>query len=462
MKKTTLYPLLLCLVGFFSTHKALAQDLFECELAIQLSATGTCDSTTGTITVDILNGFGESYSIYWSNQHTRNFSGSVVTTEESFTITGLPAARHTIIVVDEYSQCEVNEQVDVVPNYVQGAISVQGTPATCNGFGSIEVAIEGNEPSYTVDVRGPVSANYLANSNNFSIHRLTSGEYEVAISQGECVQTFYTSVGFTAGIPSLELSAAADDCGINAGSVDFLINDGVAPYVVELAGPTTAAYTVDGSFSADGLVTGRYTATLTDSVGCRSIAVIDLNTTPLSAAISSLPVIPRGSGLLRVLASGGFPDYVINYEGPISGSRTATDKLKLIPVPGGTYEVTVTDAEGLGCSVTETVVVEERTSDARVANSTIGNPLSGDQELIHQNFPNPFAEQSIIRFELPQAMEVLVTIHDQFGRIISTNKQAYGKGLNEFVVNGSELTPGMYFYTISTDDFKATKRMIAN
>ena len=59
-------------------------------------------------------------------------------------------------------------------------------------------------------------------------------------------------------------------------------------------------------------------------------------------------------------------------------------------------------------------------------------------------------------------MEVLVTIHDQFGRIISTNKQAYGKGLNEFVVNGSELTPGMYFYTISTDDFKATKRMIAN
>ena len=61
---------------------------------------------------------------------------------------------------------------------------------------------------------------------------------------------------------------------------------------------------------------------------------------------------------------------------------------------------------------------------------------------------------------MPQATEAIITIQDHYGRIISKNSQSYTKGLNEFVVNGSDLNAGVYFYTISTEGFNETKRMV--
>jgi len=329
MKKTTFYSLILCLVGFLPTEKALAQDLFECELDISLSATGACDENTGTITVEIMGGFDRSYTIHWSNQYSRTHDGTVVTSENPFTITGLPPVRHTIVVTDNYSKCKVLKQIDVVPNYVQGLIEVEGKPASCNGYGAINVSIEGNDPFYYVELKGPISASYIAHSNNFNIFKLTSGDYEVIISQKECIQTFYTTVGFSKGLPSLVLSPEEDECGIHSGAVDFLIDDGIGPYEIELDGPLQATFNVDGSFSTDGLTSGIYTATLLDANGCKSVAVLKVNTIPLNAAVSTLDVETRGSGFLKILASGGYSNYTVTYDGPVSGSRS----VKIMKLP---------------------------------------------------------------------------------------------------------------------------------
>lgn len=311
MKKTTLYLLFLCLVGLLPTNKALAQDLFNCELAIALSATGTCGEPTGTITIDITGGFGHSYTIHWSNQYTRNAAGTVVTSHDSYTVKRLPAARYTVVVIDNYSKCRVLEQVDVVPNYAQGGIAVKGKPASCNGYGAIDVAIDGNEPTYYVELSGTMNASYIANSNNFSIFKLTPGDYEVTIGQGPCTQTF---------------------------------------------------------------------------------------------------------------------------------------------------EVTVADASG--CSFSGSTKVKTSDSGATITDFTTNQLISKDKVTLHQNYPNPFNGQTTIRFELPQSTEAIITIQDHYGRIISKNSQTYTKGLNEFIVNGMDLNPGMYFYTISTEEFRETKRML--
>lgn len=458
MKKTTLYLLILCLVGLLPTKKALAQDLFNCELDIALSATGTCDANTGTITIDIMNGFGHSYTIHWSNQYTRSANKTVVSSDDSYVATGLPAARYTVVVVDDYSQCLVSKQVDVVPNYVQGAITVKGQPASCNGYGAINVAIAGNAPSYFVELKGPVNASYVANSNDFSIYKLTSGDYEVIIGQGACTQTFNTTIGFAEGLPSLVLSPEEDECGIHSGNVDMLISGGVGPYTVTLDGPTADRFVASGSISTSGLTSGTYTATLVDENGCKSVAVLAVNTVALSADFSGIGESTRGSGFISVLASGGYGPYQVDYTGTISGSKMANDERELVPAPAGAYEVVVTDANG--CTVAGSVTVKAGDSGAKVTGFTTNTLISKDKVQLHQNYPNPFDGQTTIRFELPQATEAFITIQDHYGRIISTNRQTYTKGLNEFVVDGSNLNAGIYFYTISTEGFNQTKRMV--
>ena len=460
MKKTTFYSLILCLVGFLSTEPVLAQDLFNCELGVTLSATGTCDGTTGTITVEITGGFDQSYTIDYSNQYTRTFSGSIVTKDNKYTITGLPPARHTIIVTDNYSKCTIIEQVTVVSNYVQGKITMESKPANCDGYGVINVAIDGNEGPYNIDLRGPVTARYIANANNFNIYNLASGDYQVIIGQGDCIQTFSTTVGTKPNLPKLTLAAVADECGMHSGAVDFSIAGGAAPYEIVVDGPTNATFNVSRSFPTDGLTEGSYQAILTDANGCRSIAGMDLNMTPLSVTMESIGVNTRGNGFLKITPKGGYANYEITYEGPVSGSRMIEERTTLISVLAGTYDVTLTDASGNGCSITESITVEAGESDARINGLTIGNAINREQVILHQNYPNPFSGQTTIRFELPQSTEVILTIQDHFGRIITKQQQAATRGLNEFLVNGDRLNKGMYFYTISTEGFSETKRMV--
>lgn len=460
MKRTTLYSLILCLVGFLSTERVLAQDLFKCELGVTLSATGTCDGTTGAITLEITGGFGKSYTIDYSNQYTRTFSGEIVTKDNKYTITGLPPARHTIIVTDNHSKCEVTEQITVVSNYVQGKITVKGKPATCGGYGAVDVAIDGNEGPYDIDVTGPVTASYLSNTNNFSVYNLTSGDYEIVIGQGDCIQTFSATVDAEPNLPRLTLDPVTDDCGIHSGAVDFLIANGAAPYEVVVNGPTSATFNVSRSFPTDGLAEGSYQAVLTDANGCRSIAVMELTTTTLGASMETIGVGTRGSGFLKVTPKGGHGDYKITYNGPVSGYRMVDDRTTLIPALAGIYDVTITDANGDGCSITESVTVEAGESDSKIGGITTGNAISGDKVILHQNYPNPFNEQTTIRFELPQSMEATLTIQDHFGRVITKQQQVATRGRNEFVVNGDKLSTGMYFYTISTEGFSETKRMV--
>lgn len=460
MKKTTLYSLILCLVWLLPTNEVLAQDLFKCELDIALSATGTCGENTGTITVNITGGFGHTYTVHWSNQYTRTAEGSAVASGENYTITGLPAARYSISVVDDYSQCRVFGQINVVPNYVQGTVSVKGKPASCNGYGAIDVTVDDNEHAYYVEVRGPVNASYIANSNKFSIYKLTSGDYEVTIGQGDCIQTFNTTVGFTSGLPSLSLYPVEDECGVHSGAVDFLIADGKGPYTISLDGPTKEELVASASFSMNGLTTGTYRATLVDENGCKSVAVLPLNTNVLNATFNAIDLSTRGSGFLKVLATGGYAPYRVDYKGTVSGSRIANDEAELIPVPAGAYEVTVTDANGMGCSISGAITVKAGDGGAKITGFNTNNSLISDNVIMHQNFPNPFSGQTTIRFTLPQAADATITIQDHFGRIVSNTKQAYTRGLNEFVVNGTDLNAGMYFYTISTEGFQETKRMV--
>lgn len=80
---------------------------------------------------------------------------------------------------------------------------------------------------------------------------------------------------------------------------------------------------------------------------------------------------------------------------------------------------------------------------------------------IEQNFPNPFNPSTLIRFSIPVASNVKIIVSDILGREITTlvndNLNAGNYSVNFYAHN---ISSGVYFYTIITDNFKQSKKMI--
>jgi hypothetical protein len=87
--------------------------------------------------------------------------------------------------------------------------------------------------------------------------------------------------------------------------------------------------------------------------------------------------------------------------------------------------------------------------------------LESDKFVLYQNVPNPFGEETIISFFVPQSTSATLSITDVSGRIIKQMKGQFTKGYHEFKVKRDELpTNGLFFYRLETSNGIAVKRMV--
>ena len=87
------------------------------------------------------------------------------------------------------------------------------------------------------------------------------------------------------------------------------------------------------------------------------------------------------------------------------------------------------------------------------------------------NYPNPFNPETWIPYQLSKAADVTLTLYDIQGRVVrhldlghqragmyhSRNRAAYWDGRN---AQGEPVASGVYFYTLKTGDFTATRKML--
>jgi hypothetical protein len=80
---------------------------------------------------------------------------------------------------------------------------------------------------------------------------------------------------------------------------------------------------------------------------------------------------------------------------------------------------------------------------------------------LFQNYPNPFNPETTIGFSIPKISEVTLKIYnilgEEIGTIVNKEKPA---GSYKLVFDASQLSSGIYFYQLQTDDFIETKKMI--
>ena len=97
--------------------------------------------------------------------------------------------------------------------------------------------------------------------------------------------------------------------------------------------------------------------------------------------------------------------------------------------------------------------------------------LIPEETALLRNYPNPFNPETWIPYQLAESAEVTLTIYDINGQLIrrlavghqaagmyrSRSRAVYWDGRNQL---GESVASGLYFYTLTADDFTATRRLL--
>ncbi len=80
---------------------------------------------------------------------------------------------------------------------------------------------------------------------------------------------------------------------------------------------------------------------------------------------------------------------------------------------------------------------------------------------LEQNYPNPFNPSTTIRFTIPEASQVRLTIYNQLGQTVDVLvDEALSAGTYTSDWQAADLPSGLYYYRIEAGDFRASKKMI--
>ncbi len=89
-----------------------------------------------------------------------------------------------------------------------------------------------------------------------------------------------------------------------------------------------------------------------------------------------------------------------------------------------------------------------------------GKETAKDEYHLYQNTPNPFSDETVISFYLPQPEGVRLVIHDINGKQVFDYSTTALAGHNDIhVKSGSLKLPGLYYYTLYTANASFTRKM---
>jgi parallel beta-helix repeat protein len=77
-----------------------------------------------------------------------------------------------------------------------------------------------------------------------------------------------------------------------------------------------------------------------------------------------------------------------------------------------------------------------------------------------QNVPNPATDETVIGFYLPGSGKLTFSITNLLGEVIYSETGDYSPGRHEVMVNTKSMAAGLYYYSITFDQHKLTRKMI--
>ena len=95
---------------------------------------------------------------------------------------------------------------------------------------------------------------------------------------------------------------------------------------------------------------------------------------------------------------------------------------------------------------------------SEIVNVDVSSPAKYSLE---QNYPNPFNPATVIEYSIPEMNHVTIKIFNVLGKEVATLvNEEKSAGTYKVDFNASNLSSGVYYYTISTGSFSSTKKMM--
>lgn len=107
------------------------------------------------------------------------------------------------------------------------------------------------------------------------------------------------------------------------------------------------------------------------------------------------------------------------------------------------------------------------TTSANIAlnSSTSVTDINKESYYLLQNSPNPFSENTVITFNLPENQKVSLVIYNLLGEEVYNFSGNYSKGIHSLIWNGKNqyhkaLSNGNYLLKMQAGDFTANRKLI--
>ena len=315
-----------------------------------ISCTGSND---GTVDLTFFGGAGP-YTYQWFDTQ-----GGQTGNED---LVNLGADTYTLHAFDALG-CAIDTAItftEPVPVAITGTV----VPAECSGAsnGAIDATVTGGTSAFTFAWTGPNGFAAIAED----LAGLDAGAYLLTVTDGNGCSA---SSSFDVSQPgSLQATVLASNhtggwgtscTGSTDGSIDLDVTGGSAPYAFAWSGTGGFASTDE---DISGLQAGTYTVSITDQNGCALntgatlTAPDELGTTLSPSVFGGMNISCAGAtdGAIDLIIAGGTAPFTHDWTGS-NGFTASTEDL--LGLSGGTYNVTVVDANG--CSQSASAMLME-------------------------------------------------------------------------------------------------------
>ncbi len=306
-----------------------------------------------------------------------SFSINGGTTWLPATFSGLTAGTYQVSVKNNTTNCEKLNQFSVSITEPAALLQIASntiTPVTCPGGtdGAVLITVFGGTLPYNYTWTNTASNNPVGGNNDNPVG-LSGGTYRVLVKDatGICSAT----ADYVVSTPSVwSVTAAHTNVSVVGGSDGTAtlsaIAGGTPPYVITWA-DGAGAFT--GITARTSLSVGTYTYTITDSKLCStsgSIIISEGTALSMNANVSLVDVIKcfgESTGAISISTANGVLNYKLDwnavlYDGTILANTTVANiptVYNLSTRKAGTYNITVTDNNGTGASITRSVVITQ-------------------------------------------------------------------------------------------------------
>ena len=303
--------------------------------------------TTGTLTVSPRSGSLSDYTYEWSTGATGP------------TITNVGPGTYSVTATSEFFCTDV---ATATVRTVDLDLDVTGTNVRCAGD---------NDGTATATVTGgtlPYTYQWSTGASTATITGLAPGVYSVTVTEASgCKASGSVRILSPSPLRLTGQTAPTTCAGNNDGLIDVTVRGGTPGYTYNWD---------DGSTEADrsGLAAGTYCLTVTDASGCTDDAcftVSEPGAIDVDGTVTDLACFGGSTGRIDLSVSGGTPAYTYRWS---TGATTRS----LTNLAAGTYQVTVTDANGCtavaGFTLTQPseVVLSGTVSDVDCSGDTDG------------------------------------------------------------------------------------------